>query len=398
LRGLLLDAAHPHDDPVAARCTGQVERLHECLRQRIGGPQLVEGVDEHDLGLEHEERAEDLGRMGDATRERTMKFDRTGHVDPRQRNLVVRRHGQARAVSEQRHCRSHQDRCAEPVVHADHAEFAAPLHECAVGGPGDRAGAGGVSGDRVVVEDHLGVGGDELAVGRLDHGVDFDQFGVFADQGLHQLPRDVFELLPEVLFEPERALEALDLEAGHADQWIDVEARDLRAGHVLDLHAARGTCHHGHPAPIAVDERSEIELAFDLQHRLDIHGVHGLVAETAILQQRRLAVKLIAGACRENAAALAAPARQHLRLDHPAARARLGQLRPQPARRNGNAMACQQGLAFVLEKFHAVVSSARLAGATHCPLNGPAFRFSANACALSLKSSVRCSLSGVVCR
>ena len=85
------------------------------------------------------QRSDDLGGVRDAARQRAVQLDRAGDADARERDLVVGRHRQPRAVAEQGHRGPRSARARGAVVHADHAELAATLHELAVGRPGDRA-------------------------------------------------------------------------------------------------------------------------------------------------------------------------------------------------------------------------------------------------------------------
>src|SRR5262249_27477495 len=223
--------------------------------------------------------------------------------------------------------------------------------------------------ERVVVEAHLGVEGEQLALSGEDERVDLDHGGVelaegavAAEQGLHGLRH-----LPGLEAEGERELARL--EGLHADRRVDGEAdQGLRpvAADVLDLHAAGGGGNDHHALALPVEHEAEIELARDLCGSLDIEAVDDPAPRAPLVRDPAPAQQLVGGgphlvlvAAELDAAGLAAAAGMHLRLHDPALAADLagaigGLLRAigEAAARHGHTELREQLLGLVFVDVH----------------------------------------------
>jgi hypothetical protein len=148
------------------------------------------------------------------------------------------------------------------------------------GRPGDGPGARRMARHGVVVEQHLGVAGDQPAVGGLDHRIDLDQLGVLRRPGSRPPRRPALELARDL--SPRGRARRRAAAPGSRPRPISgsTSTRTIRScAHLLDVDAALGARDHRDLAAVAVDQRREVVLARDAEPLLDVHRMHGLVAE-----------------------------------------------------------------------------------------------------------------------
>ena len=150
---------------------------------------------------------------------------------------------------------------------------------------------------------------------------------------------------------------------------IEREREDLLGRVVcdlLDVHPARGRCHHGDPLGAAIDDEGEVQLALDARARLDVDQIYGQPLVSALMSHEppaeqgfRMPLDL-GGRLRElHAAGLAAAARVDLRLHDPDRAAellggglRLGWRARREAFRHRNAVLGEQCLRLVFVEIH----------------------------------------------
>ena len=233
--------------------------------------------------------------------------------------------------------------------------------------------------ERVVVEVHLGVEGEQPAVGGGDERVDLDQrrVGIFGGtrQRHHELHRaaDVLRLQPEAEGDFAR-LKATQPEAGN--QMLLDDGMGILGGDLFDLHATRGRCHEDIAAGDAVEHDAEVQLARDGQGLFDQQPLHDLALGPGLVRDQLHAQHLgceLGGFFRRfgelDAAALAAASGVNLRFDHDAGRALLKQRTRRVERliarlnhlaaRHRHSILSQNGFSLVLVNFHVGMTTAR---------------------------------------
>ena len=97
--------------------------------------------------------------------------------------------------------------------------------------------------ERVVVEIHLGVEAEQIAIARHHQGIDFDQARVLGLEDARQIADHLDALLDLLALKAQREGDAASVKTGKARSWIDGQGDDFfrRLGrHFLDVHAAFG--------------------------------------------------------------------------------------------------------------------------------------------------------------
>src|SRR5229473_1065411 len=158
-----------------------------------------------------------------------------------------------------------------------------------------------VAEQRVVVEIHLGVEGDDLAVAGDNERVDLDDRGVELGEDLVHRQHELDGALHLLALEPEAEGELAGMEAFHPGGGIDRHLEDLvrmLGRDLLDLHAALGRGHHGDPRGRTVDQHAKIELALDVAAFLDIDALD-LAAGLSGLRGDKDVAEHLAGARRD---------------------------------------------------------------------------------------------------
>ena len=171
-------------------------------------------------------------------------------------------------------------------------------------------------------------------------------------------------------------------------------------GHLLDLDAAFGRAHQGHPAGFAVDQQPEIELASDVAAFLDIDaldlaaGRSGLVGDEIMAEQGpRRGDDILLGADDFDSSGLAAAAGMDLSLDHPNRPAepprhsdRLRGGIGDPAARHGDAKLREQLFRLVFVDIHRISLRTFIVLTTSISSRTPAADLSNSACSSGLSS------------
>ncbi len=226
----------------------------------------------------------------------------------------------------------------------------------------------GVAEERVVVEADLGVEREELFVLQHDQWVYFRERAVRLDEAARERRHEADGGADLLLRETQTEGEAPPLVGREAHRGVDGLAQDLlrRARrHLLDLDAALGRRHDGHPPALPVDHHAEVHLARDGAALLDEEPAHHPALRPGLVRDQRLPEELRGGGARRrrvphqlDAARLPAPAGVDLRL-HDAREAealgggdRFVDLEARLAVGDRDAVAAQQVLRLVLVDVH----------------------------------------------
>ena len=205
----------------------------------------------------------------------------------------------------------------------------------------------GMAEQRVVLEGHLGVEAEQVALFRHHQRVDLDEARVLVEEQFVQARDEARALLGKHAFELERGSDHAAMEGAQARGRIDGKRRDLLGrlgGDFLDVDAAFGRGDEGDATGGPVDEKREVKLAGDgrVLHHIDAadHAAlgPGLRRDERLAQHTvSLGMQLLQCLHELDAAAFASPARVDLRLHHEGAAAeRLG-MRLGFMRRRGDA-------------------------------------------------------------
>ncbi len=125
---------------------------------------------------------------------------------------------------------------------------------------------------RVVVEVHLRVEREEIAVFRHDQRIDFQQRRIGGDEGVVERRHDFDRLADLRPLEAEREGELARLVRGKAETRVDVFLEDLLGrllGDLLDLDAAFLADHQREALARAIQHDAEVQLALDPEALLD---------------------------------------------------------------------------------------------------------------------------------
>ena len=181
--------------------------------------------------------------------------------------------------------------------------------------------------ERVVVDAHLGVEGDERALSDLDQGVDLDQACIGAEDGVVDRAPELAHRLRRLAGKAEAEGEAAGVVGLEAARRIDRHGHDGLRGlgcDRLDLDAAFARGDEGDAPAFAVHHGAEIVLVGDVGAFLQVDAAHlaacgsRLVGDEHLAEHRaRRRDRLVAARADLHAARLAAPAGVDLRLDHP---------------------------------------------------------------------------------
>ena len=218
----------------------------------------------------------------------------------------------------------------------------------------------------VVVQGHLAVDREDLAVLGERHGVDLDQRGVL-----------VGEHGPEPFGQQRGALRGLGRDAAGRDDLLGScavyagqrayrDPRDGLGGAVRDLFDLHAALHRadGQERPVGpVEQEREVVLGRDVDRLGDQHRVHGVTLDVHAEDLPGLGVGLVRSVRQLHAACLAPPAGLHLRLHHHQRVALGGELRGDIpcflggardlARLHGHAVLGEQVLRLILKQVHA---------------------------------------------
>ena len=140
--------------------------------------------------------------------------------------------------------------------------------------------------ERIVVEVHLRVERQQLAVFGHDQRVDLDQRGVGRAERIPEGVHELRGLRDRVPFQTERERQLPRLKRAQAGSRVDELLEDLfgrLVGDFLDLHAAFGADHDHRTFGRAVDNHPEIQLALDLEPLLDEHALHFLACRPRLV-------------------------------------------------------------------------------------------------------------------
>ena len=220
--------------------------------------------------------------------------------------------------------------------------------------------------ERVVVDRHLRVERAQLALRRHDQRVDLDEHRVLGAEAAVRGLEDRGDLL--VLGSRDRRVEREPPRDPRvvARERVEVQPRERLGAldrDLLDLDAALGRQHQQRALRAAVERDREVVLARDVRGALDPQAPHDVAADVEAEDVAGEPLGL-GGIGRElDAAGLATPAREHLRLDDDRATellcrgARLGRRVGDAALGDGDAVAGEQLLALVLIEVHAIEDS-----------------------------------------
>src|SRR6478609_11359968 len=176
----------------------------------------------------------------------------------------------------------------------------------------------GVAEAGVLVERHLAVERDDLAVLGLDEGVDLDERGVLLAVDRPQLLDDVGDGRLVGLVEARGVDDLLRLRGVDARVGVDGDARQgLGAldGELLDLHAALLGAHGEVGAVGTVEQHREVVLLGDAGTLGDHHGAHGVALDVHPEDGLGGGLRLVGALRHLDATGLAAAAGLHLPLD-----------------------------------------------------------------------------------
>ena len=225
--------------------------------------------------------------------------------------------------------------------------------------------------ERVVVEGHLRVEGQQVASGSDDERIDLDERGVGGDERVVERDHHLGGLVRLRAVEAEREGELARLERHEPDAWRDVFLADgvrrLRRD-FLDVHAAGGRRHDDGASHAAVEHEAQIQLALNREALFHQHARHDAPVGTGLVRLERHAdqvagdaLGLIDAPGQLDAATLAAAAGVDLRLDDDRAAAEaLGDLGGLGGREgdlpagHGDTMAREDGLGLVFVDFHGI--------------------------------------------
>ena len=217
--------------------------------------------------------------------------------------------------------------------------------------------------ERVVVDRDLGVERAQHALRRHDQGVDLDEHRVLRAEAAVERLQDLRDLLVLLRRDPGRERELARDPWVVAGERIEVHPRErlrtLRRD-LLDLDAALRREHQQRPLGAAVEGDREVVLTLDLGGLLDPEPPHDVAGDVEPEDVTGELLRLVRVLRELDAAGLAAPAGQHLRLDDDGASellgggASLGGRQRDAALGDGDAVAGEQFLALVLVEVHAV--------------------------------------------
>jgi hypothetical protein len=173
--------------------------------------------------------------------------------------------------------------------------------------------------DLVVVDHHLRVDGDDLALRRDDERVDLGERAPVLDERLVELLHDLARRarLLRVLVQEEAEL--LRLEGEKTVARVDAEVLDLlgrRRGDFLDVDAAGGADHEDGLLGRAVDDDPDVRLGADVGGLGDEHLLDGQALDVHAEDRLRLLARRLGRRAVLHAAGLAAAADVDLRLHH----------------------------------------------------------------------------------
>ena len=181
--------------------------------------------------------------------------------------------------------------------------------------------------DRVGIDVELGVERHELAALGDDERIDFEQRGIALEVDAIQRHEDGLELAHLRALEAEAEGELAALVGLQAGGGIDVHAQDFLGrmfGDFFDVHAARFGGDDRDAAALAIQRERQVDLAFDVRTRLDVHRLDGQPFRTGLFGDQPLTEHVGRGrahgveiARQFDAARLAASAGMDLGLDDP---------------------------------------------------------------------------------
>ena len=144
--------------------------------------------------------------------------------------------------------------------------------------------------DGAVVDAHLPVQGEHVALLRHDERVDLEERAVLLDEHLRHGQDHLVELLERLPRQAERVGHAPRLVALEAETHVPVLLDDglrILLGHLLDLHAAlRGGHEHRLPR-LAVEDGAQVELAADVAAGLDVDAPDDAAVRAGLLGDER---------------------------------------------------------------------------------------------------------------
>ena len=170
-----------------------------------------------------------------------------------------------------------------------------------------------------VVDRHLRVERDHLAVGGDDQRVDLDQGRVLGERDLVQLDQQLRHLVGRVLIDPGVHRHLAPKLAGELLARLDValdQGRRVRLRHLLHVHAAHAREHREQLLLRAVEDDRGVVLGVDPRGPLDPDLVDGEAADVHADDRLGMLAGLFTIVGDLDPAGLAALADPHLRLDH----------------------------------------------------------------------------------
>ena len=300
------------------------------------------------VGGDHLERVDDRLRL-----RASPGVEEVGGLAARLGDDVERRHAQAGPVA--------QDAHVAAELHVGDALLLRHPLLGVLGGAVAQLGQLLVPVQGAVVDRHLRVERDHLAVGGDDQRVDLDQGRVLGERDLVQLLQQLRHLIGRVLVDPGVHGHLEPKLVGELLARLDValdQGRRIRLRHLLHVHASHAREHREQLLLRAVEDDRGVVLGVDPRGPLDPDLVDGEAADVHADDRLRVLEHLVTIVGDLDPAGLAALADPHLRLDH----ARVADLLRRLHRSghvvgvatvgNRNAVLGEELLSLVLEQVH----------------------------------------------
>ena len=173
--------------------------------------------------------------------------------------------------------------------------------------------------DRLVLHLHVGVEGDEAAVGQLGQGVDLGEGHVVIAEEAGEAGEDRRRAVELGARHPGRGDRLLGLEVGDRQQVGEVPASDvvgMARGDLLDVDAAHVAEQHQRALRGPVPDDPGVVLLLDLGLGIDQHPARHVAVDLQLQDRLGVLGGLLRRVGELDAAGLHPPPAQHLRLDH----------------------------------------------------------------------------------